>query len=361
MVKYYDLGPDKRLNEIVMAGSHDAGILYGGGNAMTQALNISQQAEAGVRLFDLRVAGAGTKSFVEKQVELRTYHGSAKNKTFTRNVKGLHDGPQQVQKGLNYGVWGDSLQQILGHAVFFVDYNPTEFLILKFDKCKNWPQIAAQCVAELGDFLYKGSGNLNRKTLDDLKGKVIVVFTQGGLNAIEQRYHGTGGILGIKNLSSGGSYQENYNGLQYYGKGGTKMLTPKGKSTKENYRKQFSLMRDGSAGNPEVMGMMYWTTTGLVGNIKKRNNKMWQGGHRQEMVKLWQSGITDYFNMRVPLNIDPTSFAGGQTLKRFLPNIVMVDFADLDKCRTIYQLNDLIPTELTFYERLMVELRLETA
>ena len=56
MITYYELGPDKQLNEIVVAGSHDAGITSGGGNVRTQALEIGDQAKAGLRVFDLLIA-----------------------------------------------------------------------------------------------------------------------------------------------------------------------------------------------------------------------------------------------------------------------------------------------------------------
>ena len=77
------------IHEIVMVGTHDAGINQPGhGNVQTQTLQIGQQAAAGVRFFDLRVAaakvtpvGGGAKS-----VEMRTYHGGLKGKTKTRNV-----------------------------------------------------------------------------------------------------------------------------------------------------------------------------------------------------------------------------------------------------------------------------------
>ena len=62
------------------------------------------------------------------------------------------------------------------------------------------------CVQELGKKLYTGSGNVNKKTLAELQNKVIVVFTATGLGAIDaKKYHGTGGILGIRNLYDGGS------------------------------------------------------------------------------------------------------------------------------------------------------------
>ena len=56
-----------------------------------------------------------------------------------------------------------------------------EFLILKFDKCTNWGLIADTCVDVLGLALYKGGGNLNTKTLEELRGKVVVLFSSKGL------------------------------------------------------------------------------------------------------------------------------------------------------------------------------------
>ena len=60
MVNYFELGKNKQLNEIVVAGSHDAGITKGSANVRTQVLNIGDQARAGVRVFDLRIAAAST-------------------------------------------------------------------------------------------------------------------------------------------------------------------------------------------------------------------------------------------------------------------------------------------------------------
>ena len=57
-IKYYDLGGLKKLHEIVMVGTHDAAITRGHGNVQTQTLNVLQQATAGVRFFDLRIAAA---------------------------------------------------------------------------------------------------------------------------------------------------------------------------------------------------------------------------------------------------------------------------------------------------------------
>jgi hypothetical protein len=350
MIQYYDLGAEKRLNEIVMAGSHDAGITQGGGNAMTQNLDILGQAYAGVRLFDLRVAAAAVG--VQPEVKMKTYHGPLTSVAVRKEVRGMPQaGKQNVKESSVTGTWGEGLQKILNQAQDFVTTNPTEFLILKFDKCKNWPLIAKLCVQELGKDLYQGAGNLNKKTLSDLKGKVIVVFTQEGLDKIGPGYLGHGGILEIRNLYEGGVYVKDFDGLQYYGKGGTDLSTREGKSIQENYDKQVRLMRGGAAGDANVMGMMYWTTTGLVGNIRERNEMMWNNVHRPEMAKLWANGLGDAVKTRIPACVDPTSFVGGTILKRFLPNFVMIDFASSFKCGTIYKLNESIPTQLTDWEK----------
>lgn len=60
MISYYTLSKKKQLNQIVIAGTHDAGITGGGSGVQTQSLNIGEQAATGVRFFDVRVAAAVT-------------------------------------------------------------------------------------------------------------------------------------------------------------------------------------------------------------------------------------------------------------------------------------------------------------
>lgn len=354
-MQYYTLGAEKRLNEIVMAGSHDAGITKGGGHAKTQGLSIYMQAKAGVRIFDLRISGEGPMVVGTGPVDLRAYHGPKAGAKVTAAVTGLQ-APQSVTVSKVMGTWGENLVSILNDAKTFVDKHKTEFLILKFDKCENWPQIAALCVQELSTFLYTDGGNLNKKRLFDLKKKVIVGFTPKGLDAIDPGYHGTGGIVGIKSLTNGGTYEKDYDGIQYYGKGGTDMTTRKGKSVKENYNKQLDLMHNGAKGNANVMGMMYWTTTGTLGNIKSRNNMMWKPKYQDLMFDLWQQGLGDAVKERAPAKVDPKSFVGGTIYKRFLPNFVMIDFANTSRCQTIFNLNNKMPKELSDYEQAMIAL-----
>lgn len=142
MINYYSLcGSDKKLNEIVVAGAHDAGITGGSDNVQTQDINVGDQARAGVRLFDLRV-----KSLLG---DARTYHGKMINPKLKSTA----------------GAYGEGLSRILRECRAFVEVGKgsTEFLILKFDKCTGYRDIAAECIQLLGPVLYCGGGSLNTK------------------------------------------------------------------------------------------------------------------------------------------------------------------------------------------------------
>jgi hypothetical protein len=47
----------------------------------------------------------------------------------------------------------------------------SEFPILKFDKCTNWQHIVDACDHTLGLAMFKTHGNLNTRTLEELRGK----------------------------------------------------------------------------------------------------------------------------------------------------------------------------------------------
>ena len=344
MITYYELGKKKQLNEIVVAGTHDAGITGGGSGVQTQTLDIMGQAKSGVRFFDIRVAAAVSSKTGKSVAELRAFHADDKvvmKLDRTLVLKGAGSTAVDVkQSKLAGGAFGLGLTDMLQQARNFVhsDIGKDEFLILKFDKCTNWNHIATACRDTLGLALYTAAGNLNIKTLEDLRGKVIVLFSKSGLKEITGS---TKGILTFKNLSAeGASYERKYDGLQYYGKGGTSPFNPINK-IKQNVKKQTKLMAGaGALGNPEVIGMMYWTTTGLIESIKKRDDGMWDAPNVAKMKSLWSQGLGDFVNARVSL---PSSnpLAQAQQRRSFFPNIVMIDFADDTKCQKIRDLNDL--------------------
>jgi hypothetical protein len=338
-VKYYSLGYLKRLNQIVMAGSHDAGITAGRHNVKTQQYDIYNQALKGVRIFDIRITRAGQKG----HKELKTYHGSPKDPTEKHKT----------------GAWGEGLTRILNQAADFVTNQAfrDEFLILKFDKSSPWDGIATECVNVLGtngrDVLYTAGGNLNRQFLYDLRGKVIVLFMQEGFNKLSANVRQTSGILPIRKAPEDAAYNPNYNGMQYCGKGGTDWNSNGTYQQKidENYGKQRTRFRAGleAGGNPDVMGMVYWTTTGFTESIKHRNQAMWDVNqpHRPRLQRMFQECLGESIQDRLPRNVNPAQHAFGAVLKVYMPNFVLVDFADDDKCQHIYDLNAVASTDMT--------------
>lgn len=346
MITYYSLGAGKRLNGIVIAGSHDAGITSGKGNVKTQNKTIGAQAHAGVRIFDLRIAAAaaGYNGTQDKKVELKAFHAAdlvKKDESKMRVVPGLGAAPQQVVRTKLYGGdFGLGLADMLESARRFVTspLGGTEFLILKFDKCKNWQMIAQMCVEKLGSTILTGGSNLNLKTLDELQGKVIVLFSEAGALETQPAYGPPQGILSFRNLHAGGGYDPKFAGLQYYGKGGTSVIKPFYKRS-QNEKKQKSLLNAAKdLQSPQVIGMMYWTTTGMLESIKKRNDGLWSAPNVERMKALWSSGLRDMVERSNPHNVpnNPAPF-----LKKFMPNIVMIDFADDRKCQIVRDLNDL--------------------
>jgi hypothetical protein len=345
MLKYSNLGTGKQLNQIVMAGSHDAGITEGGSNVQTQNMDIYLQAYAGVRLFDLRIAGAVVKDKGGgKTAELKAYH-SAKQfaSTSSRLVKDLGQQVNVKTSTLAGGEFGMGLQKMLMDAKKFVDQNDDEFLILKFDKCSNYKLIATACIRFLGDRIYTGKGNLNTKTIGQLGGHVIVVFSEKGLLEVRSDYSAKMGILGVK---SKGGFEPLFDGMQYVGKGGTSIALPFFK-TAQNKSNQAKLMKAGGDGDQNMLGMMYWTTTGVFESIKKRNDSMWTENKQSALRKLWSNGLSKSIESRLTKNIDPAKDSAGGMLKTFMPNFVMIDFSDASKCKTIYDLNSVAATALT--------------
>ncbi|HZT36601.1 MAG TPA: hypothetical protein VFA28_01795 [Bryobacteraceae bacterium] len=354
MLFYSDLGLQKRLNEIVIAGSHDAAITAGKSNVKTQDLNVLQQAVAGVRFFDLRIAAdevlpGRDNPLAPKMAELKAFHAD-KAFQFQKEKMRLVDGVFQnvtITK-LTAGSFGLALAKILEQARDFVTTFNQEFLILKFDKCTNWGLIAERCVNTLGNAIYRNGGNLNNAQIRDLCGKVIVLFSSSGSREAERHgYTPQNGILRWKNLcADGAAYEPNFDGLQYYGKGGTNPFLAFDK-IEQNIQKQRRILSRANVQNnfSEVIRMMYWTTTGLVESIKKRNEKMWRPANEARLVHLWQSGLNVEIvqNMQaacMPAAPNPQDHAAvGFQIRQAMPNIVMIDFADTNKCRTIYGLN----------------------
>lgn len=344
---------NKRLNEIVFPGSHDAGITGGGANAQTQTYDILEQARYGARYFDVRLLGRAGGHGIE------TYHG-----------KGIL-GPKK-SKIMLFGTWGLGLTKIINDCNAFLDEYGSEFLILRISKSKPWPDIAQAFIDGLGNRLYRGGGNLNLKTPEQLKGKIVVVFDEAArkdlgkktFTATDDGFELPVTFSYVKSLigdddGSHKSYERDYDGLQYFGKFGATTFTGallwKAKSIDKkisvNKEKQIKTLKSGAShakSSPEILGMMYWTTTGVLQDIIKRNAEMWKGNNSRALREVWASGFQDALDKRIPelVNWTPKTHRRPLVLKAFMPNIVMIDNVNKIKCDTIWSLNEVAEQQL---------------
>lgn len=344
---------DKKLNQIVIPGSHDAGIYLdeNSPSGKTQNLNIFNQATAGCRWFDIRVTG---KETANGQVELRAFHSIFKPTTKI-NMKEV-GGTQALDRKLATD-FGGKLEDMLIHARAFVKNNVNEFLIFKISKSSNIEKVYDMCVERLGDFHYKEEGdtwNLNTQKVSNLRGKVITLFSEKDCKLIEnyskKRYkfsiHRAGAfpfveLLGEYEIKA---YNQEARGLQYYGKYSDT------NKVEENVKKQSKRLTDylkaGNDFNPEAMGVLYWTLTTQKNptaftdnNIEDRNNmQMWSPTGIQELKELFSDVVSKFMEKKSKSN-KSNKFDDMKLSKYFIPNVVMIDFVSKEKCEEIHKLN----------------------
>jgi hypothetical protein len=184
---------------------------------------------------------------------------------------------------------------------------------------------------------------LNTTLIDDLQGKVIILFSPEGIAALNNEYGPGDGITAFKSLydkKEPATYSAQFQGLQYWGKGGTSVNPLKSKDKiQQNIDKQGKIHRKGREFphmSPEVLGMMYWTTTGLKESIEERNNPMWEDDGRRRLKELWGAGMEQFVDGRNPHS---HYHKGRYFRENYIPNIIMIDFADENKIQTIFELN----------------------
>ena len=109
---------------------------------------------------------------------------------------------------------------------------------------------------------------------------------------------------------------------------------------------QKKLLEGAKGTHGDTVSMMYWTTTGVFASIRARNDRMWDAPNVDRLKKLWASGLREHVEQRfVGRDTDGVPLLGMQR-RIHMPNIVMVDFADVDKCRVIRELNDMTDQQI---------------
>lgn len=163
------LHPHARLKDIVIPGSHDAGmsvLTAAGGkdpgiinecNTLTQVYTIQQQLEAGIRMFDLRI---------------ENYNGSL----YTKHA------PSNCMEDAVAGAYGEKLATVLKAVKDFLSVNKQEFVILSFCHfcSKGMPvnEQAAWIIDALGKDIIADGRHLAITDIPvrELCGKVLLTF-----------------------------------------------------------------------------------------------------------------------------------------------------------------------------------------
>lgn len=160
-----------KLKDIVMPGSHDAGMSVVHGKRgvghfakqstmITQDLDITGQLACGTRFFDLRVYNWGKFS-----AELYTGHFS----------EGLVKGKADI------GGYGQKLEEVLTQVKAFLDQNNSETVILKFSHMthKNAKKVRDAVITQCNDYLYQIRHKKQAIPLKDLhtfRKKIVAIF-----------------------------------------------------------------------------------------------------------------------------------------------------------------------------------------
>lgn len=291
-----------KLNRIIVPGSHDAGMSelhhcdlgskMNEGMVQTQKLNIGDQLKAGSRYFDIRVD--------YDHGVLVTYHRSG-----------------------NLGCNGQNLEVIINESIAFLQAQPTETFILKFSHIRSNRNMEREIKDRIDEFLsnmnfrpyfYSGSNskvNLAELSLKDCRGKMILVFDYPEhISAREGhfRYHdafreeGSGKKVAAyrgPNLSVGDSYTN---------------TTDLEKMEKD----QLSKLNEFGGLDKEYLFLLSWTLTPDAGTFF--------GGSIKELAEKANDAL-------------PEALSAQKAQGKPMPNIVYVDYVNVNTTRDIIQYN----------------------
>lgn len=292
------------MSDIVMPGSHDAGVseLHANagkmgwtGAAICQSGSLYDQLVEGSRVFDLRARLVRTENSLALENDPVANTGVDAGR-----VRFYHGG----KKG---GTKGDAVSDSLWGVRDFLTAHPSEFCILRFSKTKCPAPVLAMVGAILSDKLYRQPGNIAQHSVgaNQIRGKAICVFDSSfSLGANHQQ-------LGFHSYSKNDSCD---NGL---GISGDYAGSPIGWRVN---RDQKSKVTQYYAENNRGDRLYAWyQTVTYRKNIRSGTAASIGSGHRMRRLAC---KLTDNEN---------------EVFKKI--NIVMMDFVENEKCRKIYRAN----------------------
>ena len=310
------LDPKTTLSEIVMPGSHDAGMsklhecykaasFAGKGITKTQSLSVVDQLKAGSRYFDIRPATISSNDSL-----VFTYHGDSS----------LGGG----------GCYGEGLDSILPSIVNFLKNNPTEIAILNISHIRKNSQYTKDRLEEIlkkyDESIYRDSenkygGNLAKFPLSEIAGKIIILndYDKAIVDPSKGRFSSVDGEVKIDDNSKGCSGDDPKDCECKY-IDGSNLSICNNYSNKTSYKDMAQIQIDrwgkfGGLGQDKLF-LLSWTVTGVA------------GGHNLERHAAEA-------NYHLPSEL----YKGIFTNNYAKPNIVYVDFMQKGVAQNIIQYN----------------------
>jgi hypothetical protein len=180
------LPDNKWLRQVVMPGSHDAGV-YGTAQTVLRASALVKESYVVCQHSDFGKQAAAGSRFFDCRVFLRKVPGTGgllKTPTYENRLGHFAKETVSGSKEPTLGGFGGALNAVVGQALDFVIANPSEFVILRFSHTYH----PTECISDIkqliksnpayGNAVYKQAGNIAAKTIGSLRGKVVMVFDE---------------------------------------------------------------------------------------------------------------------------------------------------------------------------------------
>lgn len=325
---------DKKLSEITVPGSHDAGVYVADAKRLAfapKAMSICQtkdlngQCHAGSRYFDIRIGSFGG--------ELKAQHIAGK-----------------IRVGATGGELGAMMRQLQSFVTSQTGKN--EFVIARFSKSSNHKEIVDYIKDNFGKDLFKGDANIAKTKLSDVRGKIIAVFADKFEPFLDP-------AKGIHRFASLDEKAGRNNGLFVCGKyaNSTNMV--------KVYNDAFRHLNEHDGHTPgDHLNLTYWTQTGgliqrnskkeavpqlksALQDIRHRNVPAGQESSMEFMLameevlerRIVQNGISAYQAHAPHLNKMKEERRKSGLIPPKLPNVVMYDFINEASSEDIIALN----------------------
>jgi hypothetical protein len=329
-----NLNDNKLLRQIVMPGSHDAGV-YGTSQTILRstALGVKKQyvvcqhsdfglqAMSGSRFFDCRVFFRKIPRD-ERQAPDQKYE----NLLGHFGIERVKLGKLKLSQEPALGGYGGSLSAILSQAFDFVIGNTSEFVILRFSHTYH----PTECIQEIKRILdskpvyknhaYKNNGNIAMKRVGELRGKVIMVFDE----KFNQHITPGEGILRFSKFSVG---KANIDGLSTCGEfARDKELAKVYAGAMRGVREHLDNHPGDGAGH---LHFVYWQQTASAVGEKdvfkttvapKVPGQQWSGGAQSNLGDLIAqfAAQRDQAHGRMPVNVVSHDFVTSETCEKVI-------------------------------------------